>query len=220
MTSFRLMLLLAALELVAAGCSQPETTKQATHAFEFVESYGEASPRSVAIKAAWGVGADEAIELADVNVTLTPGEQPMVKKLETLLEEAGFRWRPGEAQWPELDRMVPPDAIPMTTRLQLALLLLYGADAVTIERPFVDLFSNPPTMGLTRIERKDGAIAVKTIALVMTQDGGVLGWSESTGSVGETDIRITGVRQLGDNPRVPVSTTIRALDTRSPPSSR
>jgi hypothetical protein len=219
-TSYRLSLSLAALVSVVTACSQPETVKQATRAFELVETYGDTSPRSVSLRASWGNSPGQTIELVDVSVTLAPGAQPMVQKLETLLEETDFRWQPGEARWPEPTRSAPPDAVPMISRIQLALLLQEGPESFEVVQPIVNLFSTPPTMGLMRLERRGAVVLQSTIALIMTPEGGVFAWSHSKGTIEGSEVHLSGTRQIDGAPGEPVSTTIRAVQVQPSPLPR
>ncbi|MGB0588989.1 MAG: hypothetical protein ACPGU1_04835 [Myxococcota bacterium] len=197
------------------ACSQPEAAQEATHAFQLIETYGETSPRSVSLHASWGESEEQTIELADVRVTLTPGEQPMVQKLETLLEETGFQWKPQDSRWPELARAAPPDAVPMISRIQLALLLLEGSNSIEVEQPFVDVFSQPPTMGITHLKREGEEVALSTIALIMSSQGAVFAWAQSQGKADKNGVQLTGTRQVDGGPRDPISTTIRKVSVQT-----
>jgi hypothetical protein len=219
-TSYRLSLSLAASMALLAGCGEAAAPERGTHAFEVVETYGETSPRSVSIRASWFAPSEERIEFANVSVKLAPGEQPMVKKLEMLLEETGMRWQPGSAQWPELSRAATPDAAPMIARLQLALMLQEGANVFEVERPLVNVFSSPPTLGLTRLARRGDAVWLSTIALVMSAQGSVFAWSHSTGTAGPAGVQLTGTRRIGDATPVPISTSIRQVEVQAPSTNR
>ena len=215
MTLYRFYLPLAALVAMMAACSQPEAVQEATHAFELIETYGETSPRSVSLHASWGESEEQTIELADVRVTLTPGEQPMVQKLETLLEETGFQWKPQDARWPELARAATPDAVPMISRIQLALFLLEGPKSIEIEQPFVNVFTQPPTMGITHLKREGEEVVLSTIALIMSAEGGVFAWAQSRGTADKNGVQLKGFRQVDGGPRDPISTTIRTVSVQT-----
>ena len=176
-----------------------------------VESYGEHAQRSVALDASWYVSGETSVEFAEVSLTLAPGEQPMVKKLETLLEETGFTWPLGGDTWPALARSAPPDALPMLSRLQLAMLLLYGAGDFKVDHPFVNLSLSPASIGTTRIERKGNKVTLHTIALVMNTDGGHLAWATSAGSFEKGSITLEGTRRIGNGTAERVQTTFTSL---------
>mgnify|MGYP004097091007 CR=1 FL=1 len=195
------------------ACGNQEVGESATHQMRVVESYGETLQRSVAINASWYAPDADSLEFAEVTLTLTPGEQPMVQKLETLLEETGFKWRAGGNTWPQLARSAPPDALPMLTRLQLATLLLYGAEDFTIDHPFVNLSNAPASLGTTRVERRGNALSLSTIALVMDGEGGHLAWAKSSGQFDQSGVTLEGTRRFDNGQPERVKMTISRIKT-------
>ena len=194
-----------------AACGPGEVTEQGTAAFEVTETYGLESPRSVTIKASWLTPDDLSVEFADVRITLSPPEDLMVQKLETLLAETGLRWRLGAAEWPELSRAAPPDAMPMVLRLQLAMLLLHGPAEFSVQRALVNLTTQPASLGLTTLERRGGEFSMTTLALIMTHEGSQLAWSETSGKRSADGWKLKGTRRLDEAKPEPVSVAIHPL---------
>jgi hypothetical protein len=160
--------------------------------------------------------AEGATEVSGVQIEVSPAGTLLVQKLEMLLEDVGFRWRPGQDDWPTLLRSVPPEAIPMIRRLQLALLLLDGASVVEVDCSSTDLLSPTPSLGLTRVVRQGEAVTVASLALAMTPTGSRLAWGHATGELSDGGIELVGFRRLGPEGPEAVTTVVTRIASAAP----
>ena len=101
--------LLALLALLTiSGCGEADPVPTDGTRIRVVETYGAAAERSVTLTALFSSDVAGATEVSDVKIEVKPTGTPLVQKLETLLEDAGFRWRSGQKGWPELLRTLAP----------------------------------------------------------------------------------------------------------------
>jgi len=197
--------------LTISGCGEADPVPTDGTRIRVVETYGAAAERSVTLTALFSSDVAGATEVSDVKIEVKPTGTPLVQKLETLLEDAGFRWRSGQKGWPELLRTLPPEAIPMVRRLQLALLLLDGPDAFEVDRPHLDLLSASPSLGLTRVARRDGAVALTSLALVLTPTGSRLVWGHAAGQLTAQGVELVGTRFLESGAPEVVTTLVTRI---------
>jgi len=208
---------LSVVTTVVGACSGPPPPEAAGTTVRVVESYGAEAARSVTLTASLSPEVDGVIEISNVSISIQPGTTPLVQKLEMLLEDAGFRWPPGQSGWPELARSVPPEAVPMARRLQLALLLFEGAPDFQVDHGTLELFSKTSSLGTTRIARQRGEVTMTSLALVSTGAATTFAWGHASGrSVGDT-YTLMGVRHVGDEPPEPVRTEVTRVQSPRPP---
>lgn len=208
----------AVLLLVASACGEPVAEPTEGTRVRIVETYGDDAARSVTLTAMFSTGTTGAIEVSDVHVDVSPGEALLVQKLEMVLQDAAFQWSRAPGDWPTLVRPLPPEALPMVRRLQLALLLLDGPPNFQVDCSNTDLLSHYPSLGLTRVSRDASTVTLASLGVAMTPTGSSLVWGHATGEVMGGTVELQGTRRLGLQSPEKVTTTVARIVPSSPTS--
>jgi hypothetical protein len=96
----------------------------------------------------------------------------------------------------------------MVRHLQLALLLGEGPPNFEIDYPMAALSTPYPSLGLTRIARRDDNVVVASLALALQPDASTFAWGHLRGTREAGVYTLTGGRHLGQNNREAISIEI------------